>query len=609
MLALSMFLGGRVAGDTPTARPDSFIKGEKFMREIKAEGFRVQLDLSTQVLWLDIPGDRSFGWPGDQSKGKDEAPIARTLSEINSQGFVSASMLAQKAKQFDDGLYAAVELAAEQGSGRFKGKLSLLRNVAVALEALKQTPAGNPPEVIFAACKMAGMKISVPQQLQKAVQDTTQEFLKDPLRSKPIGFYTWGKELGAVFRQDRMLQTELNGKEGIEALVKILKGNPSDRSTYEAYLSLVAKLTNPLPYPDLRGQIIGLEQGKPDAPSKGIFFFPPSRSHETDLIKQLYGNRPIQENFSLVDEMIKRIRESSLQLRPTAESGWYDYQTWALEPLVIPEKMPEASHLDFAESYRKQLLELFKGILALTRETHIKQLEIPTVGVAPFMRPSKPVIPIYPELGTEPLATMYLRRSQSYRFIRTVIEETFGSDALAKMHRLTITGPVKENLDEELRLMETLFYGAHVSVCQEIGMPFPTSLPLGSSKGAGADAAEFQAWRASLKNDPDLGRDVRMMVPVFYDIMRKKTKAWVFLGWSSRPVTVSFANRPKAKVFDQAGNEVRVDSVDLRFDSTKHELAYPVTAEVYVCTILNRDEFRQLCDKYKTRSAILANLK
>jgi len=462
--------------------------------------------------------------------------------------------------------------------------------------------------VIFAACKMAGMKINVPQPLQKTVQDTTEEFLKDSLRSKPIGFYTWSEELGSIFRQDRMLQTELKGKEGIEALVKILKEDRSACSTYEAYLSLVAKLTNPLVYPDLRGLIITLGHGKPDAPSKGIYFFPPSRSHETELIKQLHANQPIPEGFSLVDEMIKRIQEGSLQLKPTAESGWYDYQTWALEPLVIPEKMPEASHLDFVESYRKQLLELFKGILALTRETHIKQLEIPLAGAA-ALHPSKPIIHIYPELNTEPLTTMYLRRSESYRFIRTVIEKTFGSEALAKMHRITITGPVQENLDGELRLMEALFYGAHVAVCQEIGMPFSNSLPLESGKGAEAEAAKYQTWRASLKNDPDLGRDVRMMVPVFYDVLRKKTKAWVFLGWSSRPLTVSFAEAPKAKVFNRAGDEIGTESVNLLFHSTRHELAYPVTAEVYVGTILNRDEFRRVCDKYKTRSVILANLK
>ena len=140
MLALSILSGGRVAADRPTTHPDSLIKGEKFMREIKAEGFRVQLDLSTQVLRLAIPEDRSFERLGDQSTGEHEAPIAPTLSEISSQGFVSASMLAQKAKQFDDGLYAAIELVAEQGSGGFRGKSSLLRNVAGALEALKQNP-------------------------------------------------------------------------------------------------------------------------------------------------------------------------------------------------------------------------------------------------------------------------------------------------------------------------------------------------------------------------------------------------------------------------------------------------------------------------------------
>ena len=608
VLALSTLLAGRVAAETPVEGPDSSVKTEKIMREIKAEGFQVQLDLSTQVLRLDVPEDRSFGGPADLSAGKYEAPVAPTLSGIIKEGLVSASMLAQKAKQFDDGLYAAVDTAAQQGIGRFAGKASLLRNVAMALEALKQTPTGNASEVIFAACKVGGLEVSVPQQQRNAVQAAVAEFLKDSLRSKPIGFYTWNEELAAIFRQDRMLQTELKGKEGTEALVKILEANHGFRGTYEGYLSLVAKLTNPLAYPDLKGQIVALEQGKLNSPSKGIYFFPPSRSHETELIKQLYGSRPIPEGFSLVDEMIKRIRSGSMQLKPTAESGWYDYQTWALEPLVTPEKMVEAPHLDLTESYRKELLELFKGILALTRETHIKQLEIPRAGTAAPLRPSRPVIRIYPELDAEPLATLYLRRAQSYRFIRTVIEDAFGPESLPKMHRLTLAGPVKEDLDEELRSMEALFYGAHVVVSQQIGISFSTAIPLGSGKGAGADAAQFQAWRASLKSDPDLGRDARMMVPVFYDVLRKKTKVWVFLGWSVKPVTISFAKAPTAKVFDQAGNQVKADSVDLLFRSTSQELAYPVTAEVYVDKILDRNEFRQFCDKYKTRSAILANL-
>ena len=78
--------------------------------------------------------------------------------------------------------------------------------------------------------------------------------------------------------------------------------------------------------------------------------------------------------------MIRRIRTGELNLEPGAESGWYDYQIWALEALVIPERMPEGDRLYLDEEYRKLLIELFKGLLTLTRETHVKQLEMPRLA-------------------------------------------------------------------------------------------------------------------------------------------------------------------------------------------------------------------------------------
>ena len=45
------------------------------------------------------------------------------------------------------------------------------------------------------------------------------------------------------------------------------------------------------------------------------------------------------------------------------------------------------------------------------------------------------------------------------------------------------------------------------------------------------------------------------------------------------------------------------------FHDASYSIAYPVMAEVYVTKILDRNEFRAHCDTYKTRSAILANLK
>jgi hypothetical protein len=44
------------------------------------------------------------------------------------------------------------------------------------------------------------------------------------------------------------------------------------------------------------------------------------------------------------------------------------------------------------------------------------------------------------------------------------------------------------------------------------------------------------------------------------------------------------------------------------FSGERYEFAIPVTAEVYVTRLLDRDEFRTHCDRHKSRDAILANL-
>lgn len=174
-------------------------------------------------------------------------------------------------------------------------------------------------------------------------------------------------------------------------------------------------------------------------------------------MKKLYGVQPIPEGFVLADELIRRIRSSERDLEPRTESGWYDYQTWALEALVIPERMPEGTRLALDREYRKLLLELFKGLLTLTRETHIKQLELPSLGAA---RGSREVcIDIAPALAAEPLVTFYLRRALGYRYVRGVLEDTFGPGELERLHRLTPVGPAPTSLARELIDIETLFLG------------------------------------------------------------------------------------------------------------------------------------------------------
>lgn len=589
-----------VEGEAPAPKPGGPV------REMQSGEYRITLDLGTQVLGLEVPKD--LRWIG-----QEEVPVSPVLPHVaGRQPFASAAVLAQKAKIFDDGLYAAVDLMAQRGAGSYAGKVGLLRTLSSRLASFPLSDGEQETVPIIVGC--AAMLGSVtagpwPPGFQAGVQRCVSAFLADELQSKPMGFYTWTPELSALFRQDRMLQRKLFGATGIAALVRALHEDPELRAAYEGYLRLVAKLTNPLSpdRPDLRSLLVQFDKGAEPTPSGDHWFFPPSRTHETELCKALYGNRPIPPDFDLMAEMMERIRQGDLNLALVPDSGWYDYQTWALEPLVIPERMPEAGKLQLGPEYRKLLLELAKGIWALTRETHLKQMEAQRIGSSAIPRQREKIIHIDPELSAEPLPIFYLRRARSYHFVRTALCEIFGVDALRGAARLTPDGPVGLDLHAELVAMEALFYGAHAAVSQELGLYPEKSPPLGGGEGPEADARGFRAFVGTMNRDADLARDLRMMVPVFYDVERRRTKVWVFLGWAGKPADLRFATPPAATVVDSKGQDAQ-HQVRVQFHSTTRWLHYPVTAEVYVDRLLDRDEFRRHCDKYKTRSAVLANL-
>lgn len=566
-------------------------------RIVSTGGYKVELDLASQVLAIKAPHDIEEG----VKSGSAEAPLRSTLGA--STGLVSAAVLAQKAKIFDDGLYAAVEVAAQQGAGRHGGKAGLLASLGGALAQADPAESGGAQELILAAARLGQVTIpDAPPAAEARAQRACEEFLSDELRSKPIGFYTWSRQLSSIFQQDRILQVKIDAA-AIKALTSALRADPLARATYEGHLRLLSRLSNPFAEPDLRSFLEAADQGSVAAGAQETCFLPPSVAHETEIVKKLFSNRPIPSGFVLVDEMIQRIRSGELDLEPRPDSGWYDYQTWALKPLVIPERMHEGKRLEFDEEYRKLLLELFKGLLTLTRETHIKQLEIPMDGAA--MPDREVYIDIAPALSAEPLATHYLRRALGYRYVRQVLEDAFGPGQIERLHRLTQSGPVPTCLAEDLAEIEALFMGAHETVSRELGLtPYTASASDASPSQA---AGQFAAWAGKLQSDSDLSQDLRCMVPVFYDLERGKTKVWLFLGWTSRPITVSFAQPPLATILDRNGKPPR-HHPRIRWGALGAYLPYPVTAEVYVDKILDRDEFRSLCDDCRTRSQILGRL-
>jgi hypothetical protein len=122
----------------------------------------------------------------------------------------------------------------------------------------------------------------------------------------------------------------------------------------------------------------------------------------------------------------------------------------------VPDRRPEAARLELGKHSRKHPEDLFRGALALVRETHPRQAGGGRGGYAgPRQRP----ILVRPDLSIEPLPTVYARRAAAYRFVRSVLEEAFGADALEGMHRLTPDGASTAGLAEELAWVEELFAG------------------------------------------------------------------------------------------------------------------------------------------------------
>src|SRR5262249_7581208 len=114
----------------------------------------------------------------------------------------------------------------------------------------------------------------------------------------------------------------------------------------------------------------------------------------------------------------------------------------------------------------------------------------------------------------------------------------------------------------------------------------------------------------------DVVSDGRMMVPVFYDLQRRKMKVWVFLGWRTTEVDVTYRTSPVVLAVEEANpNPGRRhprsarDVPEVLFSSARYTLATPVVAGVLVPRLRDRDDFRRHCDGWKTRRAILANLK
>ncbi len=475
----------------------------------------------------------------------------------------SVNMIDGKAKQFDDGLYAAVDLAAYKGvEKRLAGCVDLINRL------MAKCPKGSSAaSFLEAARQLAGGLETAPAAREPKLpatptlaQGLLDRFFACETDSKPIGFYTWSKELETLWRTERFLAQKFDGADrliddfGVAAdLAAALKADPQLAADYRKFVGLFRRLTNPLacltldelPAGQLTTATIEAEARKRGVRRAAVCFLPPSTCRENELAERLQ----LPATANLMREFMKRIKSGEIDLKPGADSGWYDYQVHALETLLVPQKGQERDKLVLTARYKQRMQEAFAALLTKRRETHARQLPGEAGScVAPPMKD------VRPRLRVEPAPTYYLRTARAYAFVGNLLVAELGEKTLKELYGLRLkeqlgtVGSAKlverdEPLGVELVRMRELYYGLYLVSCEDIGLK-PALLDGELADPAAAKLAA-ENWLAGCARDPDLAADTRVAVPVLYDEAR--TQIWATLGVRLSRFKAEYVHAPSVR--------------------------------------------------------------
>ncbi|MEW6680241.1 MAG: hypothetical protein AB1297_04345 [bacterium] len=588
-------------------------------------GFTYKLDLSKVTIKLDIIGP-SF----EESKicNRLYPDYITAISEAKRLGIPilpSVQLILGKTKQFNDGLYASLETKLQTGVGIInQGKINFLRKLLEKLLAYQKSSSGYKKEIsnlaisyIICGLVVSGEKINIPAELEDQINMMRKEFFKDESKSKVVGFFTWSPALRKIFLQDRFYQRTFDLRNEKEAPVAVLISHtiisdPELSEQYRAILEFYEKMTNPFSifscedygriirkYGEIENILLSEQKTKKfisfflkeTKGSKEMALFPYSYSKETELMKKI-------DDYVSMTSLIKLIQKGKINLTPTKDSGWYDYQQYALETLILPEKAEEAKKLILTQEYKEYLEKAFGAMFIKARETHVKQLEIA----------EEIEISIFPELRVEPLATVYLRAALGYKFLSENLSTILGSSALKDIYRMRERESDESiSMAKELHQIMLLMYGLYLLSCQDIGLnPQVKEFNEEEIKQARDIAL---TWIKNLENDKDLQKDTRVAVPVFRDYILSRLSYvanWATIGVKLLKIKVEYENKPK------------VISVKAPFpiDFVYKPQYYLIPIDVYIeftrtkkPYVFNRKEFRELCEQHKTEEKISSVLR
>lgn len=569
-----------------------------------------------------------------------ELPLAASFKDASYNTdhklLMSLEFAGQRGKFIDDGVYAAMELALEDGiEKKFpRGKRGWIHELSQQIlcrwsDSTPETGDLYRRALVFTAtAELLGggdpETLNLTSDVIEEARVQADAFIADnPIRSKPVGFYTWSEELQAVFVRDRWLMQPLDANDPDDLMLMLafvdVMEQDEELTLYKELRKIneiYAGLTNPSKqlslldfFDDARGAEKLIRKEKPRQKfveglrkDKSYHLFPPSRSREAELIERLGGVDAVAG--ASMDELIDAVRSGDIQLLPSVESGWYDWQQYALEVLVKLDEMPEGSKISGNEGYTERLEMAFASMMTQNRETHVKQLAmVPTSATIPA--PLVAEVTVKPNFAVEPLPSYYLRVMDAYGFLY----ERALTGNLAEHwqgYKPLIQGTPAEDQDlaTAIKWIRDLYAGLYLAASMDIGMiPSTEALDVADPQVAVRDAVVWSQKWAKPGGDPLMAEDIRVIVPVG-STQSGGLLCWAVLGVKPINIIIEYVDPPRVSPLVE-GVEIKVVT-----KPSEYTMLVPVFAEVVIPTQvpLTRDEFRALCDEQMTETDIVEAL-
>ncbi len=379
-------------------------------------------------------------------------------------------------------------------------------------------------------------------------------------------------------------------------LAAVLKANAELLKQYRAINAFYGRLTNPqscLPVDAI------LDGGQP----RSVAVFPPSTSREVELFNRMFP-QGVPSSVNLMAVLVNRIRSGEVDLKPGPNDGWYQYQVYALETLLLPTKGQERDKLLLTAEYKKRLVEAFKAMVTTRRETHVRQHDIEksaAKGPPPLAEGA-----VRPRLRVEPCATFYLRTARAYAFLETFLNAAVGEERLKALHGLKEGGQREASLGAELRGIAQRFYGFYLLTCEDIGMK-PQLL---DGETVDREAAQRAAlvWLGNMETDADLACDTRVAVPIAVNPATGKVRIWANLGVRLARLDASYARPPRVRPLADGSPWKEVEPQQLGPSDYVIPVVEFAEIELSDSKVLTRKELREACDRYQTKEEIVRGL-